>query len=87
MVSRRDRRRRALLGLAPREPEDGDEMEEKRETAPRPDKLARSSVDRRDGQRVEAFAGGQSGLMGSVREHRRGAVHPLNELDSSLTRF
>ena len=62
-------------------------MEEKRETAPRPDKLARSLVDRRDSRRMEVFVGGQSGGMGGVREHRRGAVHPLNELDSSLTRF
>ena len=62
-------------------------MGKKQETAPRPDKLIRSSVDRHDSRRMEAFAGGQSGGMGGVREHRRGAVHPLNELDSSLTRF
>jgi len=51
-----ERRRRALLGLAPRELEDEAEREEKTETALGDDKLALVSVERRDGRRVEQRA-------------------------------
>ena len=65
---RRGRRRRALLGLAPRELEDEEEREEKPETALGRDKLERVSVERRDGRRVEALAGVQT-LVGAAYEH------------------
>ena len=61
----RGRRRRALLGLAPRELEDEEEREEKPETALEQDKLKRVSVERRDGRRVEALAGVQTPVWAS----------------------
>ena len=52
---RRNGRRRALLDLAPREPEDGDGREEKRETALRPDKLTQRGV--RGSSTADAWSG------------------------------
>ena len=52
---RRNGRRRALLDLAPREPEDGDGREEKRETALRPDKLAQRGA--RGSSTADAWSG------------------------------
>jgi len=66
-------RRRALLGLAPRELEDEEEREEKLETALGRDKLERVPVERRDGRCVEGLAAGHSrryGRRASTVKHR-----------------
>ena len=67
-----ERRRRALLGLAPRELEDEEEREQKPETTLGRDKLERVSVERRDGRRVGGLAAGHSrryGRRASTVEH------------------